>query len=175
MVVGHFVIMRSLNSRDARVTKCPTVTHTSLHENNNSLHIVGDRYSNTTTGTVFLSLIMSIQAFDPASYWYNLSSNNDLSLCKLLLLEECIYISILLNYGLIRQKVVNGDITMEIFYDKWISFIAEYELVNVEINKSKVDVLVQNKFVRRNVYFFRIGNKNYFHFSKHPNNTAHFQ
>ena len=76
---------------------------------------------------------------------------------------------------MIRQKVVNGDITTVILYDKWRSFIAEYKIVNVEINKSKVDVLVQNKLVRRNVYFLRIGNKNYFHFSKHPNNTAHFQ
>ena len=64
------------------------------------------------------------------------------------------------------KKNVSGDITTEIFYDKWRSFIAEYELVNVEINKSKVDILVQNKLVRRNKYFLRIGNKNYFSFLK---------
>ena len=104
MVVGHFVLMQSLNSRDARVTKCPTVTHTSLQENNNSLPIVGDRCSSTRTRTAFVSLVMSIQSFDPVSYWYNLSSYNYRSLCKLLLFKEYIYISILLKCELIRQK-----------------------------------------------------------------------
>ena len=77
------------------------VTHKSLQENDNSLHIVGDRYSSTTTQNVFTSLIMSIETFDPPSYWYNLSSNNDGSLCKLLLLEKCIFLSILIKCGLI--------------------------------------------------------------------------
>ena len=49
MVVGHFVIMQSLFSKDARVTKCPTVTHATLQENNNSLPIVNDRYSRRRT------------------------------------------------------------------------------------------------------------------------------
>ena len=35
---------------------------------------------------------MLIEAFDPPSYWYNLLSNNDGSVCKLLLLEECIFL-----------------------------------------------------------------------------------
>ena len=48
-----------------------------------------------------------------------------------------------------------------IVYDKWKAFITEYELVNVEINKSKVDILVRNNLVRRDVYFIRIGNKHY--------------
>ena len=78
-----------------------------------------------------------------------------------MLLEECIFISILLKCGLIRQQVVSGDMITIIVYDKWKAFIAEYELVNVEINKSKVDVLVRNKLVRRDVYFIRIGNKHY--------------
>ena len=105
------------------------------------------------TRNVFASLIMSIQAFDPQSYWYNLSSYNDGNVCKLLLLDECIFISILLKCGLLRQQVVSGDMTTIIVYDKWKSFIVEYELVNIEINQSKVDVLFRNKLVRRDGYF----------------------
>ena len=92
---------------------------------------------------------MSIQAFDPSSYWYNLSSYNDGSLCNLLLLEECIFISILLNCGLIRQQVVSGDMTTIFLYEKWKSFIADYELINIKIDKSKVVVFARNKVIRR--------------------------
>ena len=81
---------------------------------------------------------MSILAFDPPSCWYNLSSYNIGSWCKLLLLEA----SILLKCGLIRQQVISSDMTTISVYDKWKSFISEYELVNVKINKEKVDVLV---------------------------------
>ena len=91
MVVKHFVIMQSLISNDTRLTKCPKVTHTNLQENNNSLPIVGDRYTSQRTRHTFTSLIVSIQAFDTLSYWYNLSSNNDGSLCQQLLLEEYIF------------------------------------------------------------------------------------
>ena len=65
--------------------------------------------SSTRMRKTFASLIMSIQPFDSPSYWYNLSSNNDGSLCKLLLLEDCISLSILIKCRLIRQKVVRGD------------------------------------------------------------------
>ena len=51
--------------------------------------------------------------------------------------------------------------TTIIVYDKWKSFVVEYELVTVKINKSKVDVLVRNKLVRRDVYLIRIGNKHF--------------
>ena len=91
MVVGNFVIMESFFSKDDRVTKWPTVIHTSIQENNNSVPIVGDRYSRRRTRNAFASLSISIEAFDFPSYWYNLSSNNDISLCKLLLLEEYIF------------------------------------------------------------------------------------
>ena len=76
---------------------------------------------------------MSIQAFDPPSYWYNLLSNNGGSVCKLLLLEEYI-----LKCGLIRQKVVSGDMTTIVMYDKLKIFIAEYELVSVELINQKL-------------------------------------
>ena len=50
--------------------------------------------------------------------------------------------------------------------DQWTSFKSEYELVYIEINKLKVDILVQNKLVRRNVYILRIGSKNFPSFLK---------
>ena len=81
---------------------------------------------------------MSIQAFGPPFYWYNLWSNNDGSLCKLLLLEECIFVSILLTCGLIRQQVVSGEMTTIVMYDKLKIFIAEYELVSVELINQKL-------------------------------------
>ena len=115
--------MRSLYSKDARITKCRVITHTILQENDNSLPTVGDRYSSTRTRNAFASLIVSIQAFDSTSYWYNLSSYIDISLCKLLILEECILISFLLNCGLIRQQVVSGGMTIITVYEKWKAFI----------------------------------------------------
>ena len=105
---------------------------------------------------------MSIQDFNSSSYWYKLSRNNDGSLCKLLLLYRSVFfIFILLKCEFICQEVVSGDMTTIIAYIKWKLFIVEYELVNIEINKSKVDVLVRNKLVRRDVYFIQIGNTHY--------------
>ena len=102
---------------------------------------------------------MSIYAYESQSYWYNLSSDNEGSLCQLLLLEERIFHSVLVKYGLIRRKVVYGEMATIIRNDILTSFKTEYEL-DIEINKSKIDILVQNKVVRRNVYFIRIGKKN---------------
>ena len=65
----------------------------------------------------------------------------------------------MIKCGLIRRKVICGEMTTIILNDQWISSKSEYELVNVEINKSKVVLLVENKLVRRNVYILRIGSK----------------
>ena len=78
-----------------------------------------------------------------------------------MLLEEWIVLSILLTCGLIHQKVVSGAMTTIIVYDKWKLLITEYKLVNVKINKWKVDVLVYNKLLRRDISFIRISNNNY--------------
>ena len=72
----------------------------------------------------------------------------------------------MIKHGLIRRKIVCGEKTSIILNDQQILFKSEYELVNIKINKSKVDVLVKNRLVRRNVYFLRIGNKNYPSFLK---------
>ena len=76
------------------------------------------------------------------------------------------FLSNLIKCGLIRRKVFCGEMTTIIRNDQWTSFRSEYELVDIKINKSKVDVLMQNKLVRRNGYFLRIGNKNYASFLK---------
>ena len=54
---------------------------------------------------------MSIYAYESQSYWYNLSSDNEGSLCQLLLLEERIFHSVLVKYGLIRRNVLSGVMT----------------------------------------------------------------
>ena len=67
----------------------------------------------------------------------------------------------MIKCGVIRRNAVCGEMTTIILNDQWISFKSEYELVNIEINKSKVDVLLENKLRRRDVSFIRIGNKQY--------------
>ena len=50
------------------------------------------------------------------------------------------YICLVKIWTPIRQQVVRGDmITITFLNDKLKAFIAEYELVNADINKSKVD------------------------------------
>ena len=51
--------------------------------------------------------------------------------------------------------------TTIILNNQWISFKSEYELVNIAINESKVDLLIEKKLRRRGVSFIRIGNKQY--------------
>ena len=56
-----------------------------------------------------------------------------MKVCQLLLLGECIFHSVLVKCGLIRRKVVSGEMATIIRNDAWTSFKSEYEL-NVEIN-----------------------------------------
>ena len=73
---------KSLYYKDTRVIKCRPITHTNVQENNISLPIVGDIYSYTRIHNAFSSLMMLIEYFNPPSYWFNLSSNNEGNLCK---------------------------------------------------------------------------------------------
>ena len=59
------------------------------------------------------------------------------------------------------QKFVRGDMTTIILFGQYKSIITEYELVNVKINKSKIDVLVENKLLRKEVSFIQVSKKNY--------------
>ena len=63
--------------------------------------------------------------------------------------------------GLILQRVVRCDMTTIFLNYQWNLFVTGYELVNVETNKSKVDVLFENKLLRKDVSFIRIDNKYY--------------
>ena len=59
--------------------------------------------------------------------------------------KSVFFLSILIKCGLIRRNVVCGEMTTIIRNDQWTSFKLEYEWVNIEFFKSKVDVLVENK------------------------------
>ena len=75
------------------------------------------------------------------------------------------FLSILVKCGLVRRKVVSSEMTTIIWNYQWTSFKSEYEL-DIKIIKSKVDVLFEDNFIRRYVYFIRIGNKNYHSYDK---------
>ena len=83
---------------------------------------------------------MPIETFNPPSYWYNLSNKNERILLILLLLED--YLCILEKCEFISRKNVRREMTMIIPKDQGISFISEYELINAETNKSKLDVFI---------------------------------
>ena len=59
------------------------------------------------------------------------------------------------------HKFVRGDMTTIILFGQYKSIITKYELVNVEINKSKIDVLVENMLLRKEVSFIQVSKKNY--------------
>lgn len=61
-------------------------------------------------------------AYESQSYWYNLSSDNEGSLCQILLFEECIFHSVLVKCGLMRRNVLSGVMTTIIRNDVWTSF-----------------------------------------------------
>ena len=61
--------------------------------------------------------------------------------------------------GLIRQKKVNEKTLVSISKDKWITFLSQCELINVEIIMSKSSIVLDDKPSRKNVTFFRIGTK----------------
>ena len=67
--------------------------------------------------------------------------------------SKSVFFIYLITYGLIHRKLVSGEMTTIILNDQWISFKLEYELVNIEINKSKVDELVENELRRREISF----------------------
>ena len=73
------------------------------------------------------------------------------------------------------MKSFRDEMTTIIQKDQGISFVPEYEVINVEINKSKSDVLVDSKLLRRDVSFIRISNKNYPPYlkSSHPYNSGY--
>ena len=61
--------------------------------------------------------------------------------------------------GIIRQKKVNGKTSIYVEKDKRITFLSQYELSNIEIIMSKINILIDNKPTRKNIVFIRIGTK----------------
>ena len=80
---------------------------------------------------------------------------------KIIAARRLYVLSILIDCELIRRKNGRGEMPKIIPNDQWILFNAEYELINIGINISKVDELVENKLLRRDASFIRIGNKYY--------------
>ena len=76
---------------------------------------------------LFASLSVLFESLDPPSFWCNLSSNSGGSLCKLLRVEESIFISIWKMCGLIRQKIDKDETTIIILKDQCILFVIEYK------------------------------------------------
>ena len=61
--------------------------------------------------------------------------------------------------GLIRQKKVNGKTSIYVKKDKWITYLSQYEVINVEISISETSVAIDNKPTRKKMMFICIGTK----------------
>ena len=79
-----------------------------------------DKYSFTRAHYALASLITSIESLEPPSFWYNLSDNCTGSFWELLILEDCVFVSILKTCGLIRRKKVNEKMVVSIVMDQMI-------------------------------------------------------
>ena len=126
---------------------------------NLSLPTVDDEYSFTRVRNALALLITSIESLKPPSYWYNIYNNGKVSVCKLFRLEDCVCLSIMRTCGLIRQKKVNGKTSFSVEKDKRNILFSQYELINVEIITSKTSIGIDNKSIRKNITFIRIGTK----------------
>ena len=81
------------------------------------------------------------------------------------------FLSILKTCGIIHPKKVKTLMTISVIKDQWISFISQYELNKVEIIKSKVSVVDNDKHSRRDMTCIRIGTKST---SSYTKVTTHF-
>ena len=70
--------------------------------------------------------------------------------------------------GLIRQTIVNNNMMITIQKKKYISFLTENKVSNIEIDISKLSVSlsIRNGFSRRDVSFIRIDQKTLFPYTK---------
>ena len=91
-------------------------------------------------------------------YWYKISDNSVGSLYELFQLVDCVFLSTMKTYGLILQNKVHEMTSTTIARDKWIIFISQYELSNIEIIMSKTRTVIDDKLIRKNLIFVRIGN-----------------
>ena len=73
-------------------------------------------------------------------------------------LEECVFLSTMRTYGLIRHKITGEKSLYTIEYLKWDALLSQYELRDVEISTSKLTVIGGNEN-RKDMSFIRIGTK----------------
>ena len=120
---------------------------------------VHDKYSFTRARNALVSLITLIESLEPPSYWSIISDNGIGSLCELFRLEECVFLSLMRTCGLIRQKIIKGKTSIYVEKDKWNAFLSQYEVCDIEISTSKFSIVIDNKKIRKNMTFIRIGTK----------------
>ena len=149
----------SLSSKDNTVTKCRRFVRTKLRQSNIPLPIVDDQYYFTRARNALVSLITSIERLEPPSHWFQISENGIGSLCELFRLEKCVFLSIMRTYCLIRHKMTSGKSSYTIEHLKWDALLSQYELYDVEISTSKLNLTVCNKNTRKDMTFIRIGAK----------------
>ena len=149
----------SLSSQDDTVKKSPYFVRTKLRQSNIPLPIVYDKYSFTRARNALVERTTSIESLEPPSHWYNISENGIGSLCELFRLEECVFLSIMRTYGLIRQNMTNGKSSYIIEHLKWDALLSQYELCDVEISTSKLTLTIDNKITMKNMTIIRIGTK----------------
>ena len=159
-------MVSSLSSKYITVKKFPPVVRAIFFKSDSSLPAVDNKYSFTRTRNTLASLITLIESLEPSSYLYNLSDNGKGSLCELFRLEICVFLSILKTCDPIRQKKINGKSSISIEKDKWITFLNQFELSNVKITTSKTSIAVDNKQIRKNMTFIRIGTKSLSSYTK---------
>ena len=80
-------------------------------------------------------------------------------MCELFRLEERVFLSIMRTCGLIRQKLTGGKSSYTIEHLKWDALLSQYELYDVEISTSKLNLTVGNKSTRKDMTFILIGAK----------------
>ena len=149
----------SLSSKHDTVKKSPYFVRTKLRQSNIPLPIVDNKCCFTRARNALVSPIPSIESLEPPSHWYNISENGIGSLCELFRLEECVFLSIMRICGLIRQKWTSGKSSYIIEQVKWNAILSQYELCNVEISTPKFTLIIDNKIIRKNMIFIRIGTK----------------
>ena len=70
------------------------------------------------------------------------------------------------TWGLIRQKIAGGMSSYTIEHLKWDALLSQYELFDVEISTSKLNLTVGNKNKMKDMTFIRIGAKSSLSYSK---------
>ena len=63
------------------------------------------------------------------------------------------------TYGLLRQKMTNGKTSYSVEQMKWIAFLSQYKVYDIEISTSKFTIFTDNVKKRKDMTFICIGTK----------------